>query len=96
MVQEPLAPEVVREPPENEIEVAFVAAVTVPPHCDSDQADATLRPDGRGSVKEIADSAEVPAAVLLMVNVSVDVDPDGIDVGEKAFVNVGSTAGQPV
>ena len=61
-------------------------------------ASSTLRPSGRISVKEMPVWATLPLAVLLMVNVNVDVDPSLMGSGANDLVMVGDGAGsrQPV
>jgi hypothetical protein len=69
------------------VTVPPVATTVPPPHVvDAVGVEATVTPLGNVSVNVIPLSATEPAAVFGIMMVSVDVPPDGIDVGENAFV----------
>ncbi len=81
-----------RAPPENEI-VSGAVVVKEPPHVAVGPLVATVRPEGKVSVKAMPDSA-VPAFGLVTVNVKVEVPLTATTVGANAFVIVGPAGGE--
>lgn len=87
-------PPAAREPPVREIVLvdAFVTRLFVPLHADVVEF-GTESPLGSTSLKAIPDCATFPLAVLLIVNVNVDVAPLRMGFDTKDFVRVGAGAG---
>ena len=81
-------------PPLSAIVLVAAVVVTVPPHCDEVES-ATDSPKGSTSLKATPVKAILPPAVLFKVNVSDELEPLKIEVGEKDFVSVGAAGAKP-
>jgi hypothetical protein len=81
-------------PPVNVMEVAVL--VTEPPHCAAAGAEATFTPAGKLSVNPTPVRGIALGAGFVMVNVSSDVAPTAIELGEKTLLMVGGTTAYTV